>query len=1008
METAANAILITDRAGTVLWVNPAFTTLTGYSAEEAIGMTPRILKSGKHDAAFYKDFWKTILSGQTWRGEFTNRRKDGTLYYDEHTVTPVRAAEGKITHFIGIMNDVTERKRAEEELRNTHEQLQQMLAHSPAVLYQLRVEGRNLVPVVVSDNMERLLGFTVAEALSYDWWLGQLHPEDRDRILAVVSQALEGDGYSTEYRLRHKDGTYRWVQDNNRVLQDTSGQPTQMVGVWTDISERKRAEDALAKGALRYKTLMDLSNDSIHFLDEQGDLVEANPAFYRGLGYTAEEMQGMNVADWEAQFNREEIRKRLRGQMDTSSTFETKHRRKDGTIMDVEAGVTGVRLDGKPILFCMTRDITERKRAERALRQSEERFRELAENIQKVFWMTDKDMTQILYVNPAYEKIWGRSCRSLYERPMSFAEAVLPEDRCHLDAMFQHQSLGEPSDEEYRIARPDGSVRWIRDRSFPILDETGQHYRTGGVAEDITERKLAEEERTRLARELELLLSSTDEGIYGLDLNTNCMFINRAGAEMFGFKPEELIGQNMHTLVHHHRQDGSHYPVEDCPVFKSFRKGEGCRVDTEVFFRKDGTFFPVEYSSHPIRENGVVTGAVVAFNDSTARKQLEAQFLRSQRMESIGALAGGIAHDLNNALSPILMATQLLRMKNTNPDIDHKLALIEDSAKRGAGMVRQVLTFARGSENDRGTVQFKHLVKDMAGITRQTFPKTIDIDCHVASDTWTLQANPTQLHQVLLNLCVNARDAMPKGGTLSLTAANTHLDETCAAISPDAKPGPHVFLTVTDNGDGMTPEVCARIFEPFFTTKALEHGTGLGLSTVQGIVKNHGGFITVQSTPGRGTEFKVYLPAQESAAGAAAEAEPVTPPMGNGELILVVDDEAAVRNIATQTLEMFGYQVVAATDGAQAVAVAAQHLGDLQLIVMDIAMPIMDGPTAIRAIRTIVPRMKFIVVSGMDSPAKTITPEELGAEAFLRKPYSADDLLHTVHQVLRGEKPAKE
>jgi nitrogen fixation negative regulator NifL len=246
LEAAANAVVITDSSGTILWVNPAFTTISGYTAAEAIGKNPRLLKSGRHDRAFYGDLWKTIQSGATWRGELTNRRKDGIVYHGEQTITPVRSEDGTVTHFIAMMNDVTARKSAEAALRATHEKLRQLLEHSPAVTYTVELAGDKITPLVVSDNVERLLGVPPAEATRYDWWLESLHPDDRERVLAVASRGLASEGgYSTEYRIRHKDGRYRWIEDHNRVLCGADGQPQEAVGVWTDITERKRAEDEL-------------------------------------------------------------------------------------------------------------------------------------------------------------------------------------------------------------------------------------------------------------------------------------------------------------------------------------------------------------------------------------------------------------------------------------------------------------------------------------------------------------------------------------------------------------------------------------------------------------------------------------------------------------------------------------------------------------------------------------------------------------------------------------------
>ncbi len=394
----------------------------------------------------------------------------------------------------------------------------------------------------------------------------------------------------------------------------------------------------------------------------------------------------------------------------------------------------------------------------------------------------------------------------------------------------------------------------------------------------------------------------------------------------------------------------------------------------------------------------------------TERKQLEVQFLRSQRMESIGALAGGIAHDLNNALTPILMSVEILKMisKAPDPEADRILDTISASAQRGADMVKQIVTFARGREGLQGVVQPKHLIDEMIELTRHTFPKTIQIRTAIAPGTWTLLGNPTQLHQILLNLCVNARDAMPAGGTLTLGAGNVRLHDKETGLSPDAKPGAYVVLTVQDTGTGMSPAVRAHVFEAFFTTKEPGKGTGLGLSTVQNIAKEHGGFLTLNSELGQGSTFHVYLPAQEtSAADVVAAAAPALP-MGNGELILIVDDEAAVLSIVAETLQAFGYVIVTATNGAQAMGVCAQHLDALKLLITDMSMPIMDGEATIRAMRVLAPQLKIVVVSGsgLDNRPDTAELQELDVQAALCKPFSADDLIRTVHAVLHGAEPA--
>ena len=673
---------------------------------------------------------------------------------------------------------------------------------------------------------------------------------------------------------------------------------------------------------------------------------------------------------------------------------------------------------------------------------------------------------------------------------------------------------------EARHRRKDGStfpvevnVRYIQlDHGYMVA-----------VVRDITDRKRAEEERERVARLMQLLLESAGEGILGMDVEGRCTFINRAGAKMLGYQAEELLGRNMHDLVHHHRKDGSVYPAEECPIIRAFQKSAHCSVDTEVFWRADGSLFPVEYSSCPILEDGATTGAVVTFSDITERrraeeqiaeqaallnkardaivvrdidgkilfwnkgaefvygwtqgeaigrngaqlcysdskkfdeinaltisrgewqgevqnltkngreitvearwnlirdnegrpksvlaintditerKKIEAQFMRAQRMESIGTLAGGVAHDLNNILAPIMMAIQLLKEMSDDPGTRKILETLDVSAKRGADIVRQVLSFARGLEGQRIEIQPQHVLKDLGTIIKDTFPKNIRFHFSVADDVWSIVGDPTQVHQVLLNLCVNARDAMPNGGDLTIGVENCALDKQYAAMNLQGKPGNYVNISVTDSGTGMKPEVLDKIFEPFFTTKPIDKGTGLGLSTAMAIVKSHDGLINAYSELGKGTTFKIYLPAIHLSAEARQEhAQETSLPRGNGETVLVIDDEASILTITSQTLQAFGYGVLTAADGAEALAIYAQRKDEIAVVLTDMMMPILDGLGTIRALLRINPQIKIVAASGLN--AKSGVAEATGGSVkhVLTKPYTAGTLLKTVRAVLDG------
>jgi CheY-like chemotaxis protein len=372
-------------------------------------------------------------------------------------------------------------------------------------------------------------------------------------------------------------------------------------------------------------------------------------------------------------------------------------------------------------------------------------------------------------------------------------------------------------------------------------------------------------------------------------------------------------------------------------------------------------------------------------------------------MESIGTLAGGIAHDLNNSLAPIVMAIELLKMKFTDKGSQDLLATLGSSAQRSAEMVRQVLSFARGVEGRKMEVQVKHVLKDIEKIANDTFPKNIQVRSIIPNELWTITGDPTQLHQVLLNFCVNARDAMPAGGILTIAAENVHLDEHYAGLNPDAHPGSYVFLQITDTGSGMPPEVLEKIFDPFFTTKEIGKGTGLGLSTSLAIVKSHGGFIRVYSETAKGTTFKAYFPAQTEPSTQSAEQIAAELPRGNGELILVVDDEASVRQITRQTLEAFGYSVILASDGAEAVAIVARQDREIAVVLTDMMMPVMDGPATIQVLLRLNPKLPIIAASGLSADGRATQAASLGVKHFLAKPYAADALLQVLRQILSAK-----
>ncbi len=385
--------------------------------------------------------------------------------------------------------------------------------------------------------------------------------------------------------------------------------------------------------------------------------------------------------------------------------------------------------------------------------------------------------------------------------------------------------------------------------------------------------------------------------------------------------------------------------------------------------------------------------------DVTEEKKLEAQLLRAQRLEGIGTLAGGIAHDLNNVLTPIVMAVNMLRENTADEDTRRLLEVVEKSAQHGAGLVRQVLAFARGADGERVELQPKIVIKDVVTFLRETLPRSIELEMEMSGDLWMVVTDSTQLSQVLMNLCVNARDAMPKGGKLRIGARNVTVDESVAHSNPGAHAGPHVLLSVSDTGTGIPRELIDRIFDPFFTTKVAGKGTGLGLSTVQGIVRAHGGFLQVESVLGRGTEFNLYFPAVISKPSAPVIESKANMPRGQGETILVIDDEPSVRDVVKSLLKIYGYSPLVANDGVSGLAIYREQQARIRVVITDMMMPGMQGPEVVRGLRALNPEIRVVAMSGVVSERSEIT-EEPGKLVFLPKPMTGAELLGALQRVM--------
>ena len=621
-------------------------------------------------------------------------------------------------------------------------------------------------------------------------------------------------------------------------------------------------------------------------------------------------------------------------------------------------------------------------------KQAEQRIREqaaLLDKAQDAIFVHDFEW-QPLYSNKSAERLYGCSIGEMLQILQEQSAKGVADDQM-TSAVLQVLDRGEWSGELSQQTKAGAAI--VVDSRWTLLrDESNEPKGILVINTNVTEKKKAELKILEQAA----LLDKAQDAIFVQNKLGAITYWNQSAERLYGWTSEEM-GRSGHAM--------NFFDFDQAKVVEArevvFAKGEWVGELRQK--NKAGAEVMVDSRWTLVTDGSGAAHSILCINtDITERKRIESQFLRAQRMESIGTLAGGIAHDLNNVLAPILMGSEMLRAGALDARSAKLVGTIESSARRGRDMVKQILGFARGQSGERSVLQLSHLMKEMDKIMRETFPKNIQARLTIGAELWPIMGDATQLHQVLLNLCVNARDAMPEGGEIHLQAGNLTLDEAAAQKLVGAKPGQYLLLSAADTGTGMPPEVLQKIFEPFFTTKEVGKGTGLGLSTTLTIVKNHHGVLDVESTVGKGTTFKIYLPADPSASVAATEAPDRNKLQGRGELVLVVDDEPAVREIAQSALTANGYRVACAANGSEALTACSESREKIALVLMDMQMPVMGGSMALRMMRRQHPAIKPVAMSGQPQPESF--KEQFEGVPFIAKPFTTDQLLETLQRTL--------
>jgi two-component system cell cycle sensor histidine kinase/response regulator CckA len=746
VDQSPASVFITNTSGTIEYVNARFTEITGYPPEDALGRTPRLLQSGLTPPAVYSELWNTILKGETWRGELQNRRKDGAVYWDSAWISPIRDAGGRVTHFLALQEDVSERRAMVEELR-----------------------------------------------------------------------------------------------------------------------------------------------------------------------------------------------------------------------------------------------------------EREERFRQVTEGIREVFFLSKSSFREMLYVSPAYEEIWQRSRQSLYDAPRSFLDAVFAEDQ---PALLQHieqaRQGGEAEPCEYRLRRPDGDVRSILVHTTGVLNDQGDVYRLAGVALDITKRRIAEDALRASERRLRTLFETVNLIVLALDMDGKVDYLNPFLLQLTGYTSDEVVGTDWFQRFIPAAQRGT-----VSAIFADLLALEAHPHYTNPIITKAGEERMISWHNTVLRDplNRPI-GTLSIGEDITEQLRLEAQLRQSQKMEAVGRLAGGVAHDFNNLLTVILGTTEILLAEAQPSDPMHvDLTEIKSAGERAAGLTRQLLAFSRQQVLEPRVIDLNALIPNVERMLGRIIGEDIQLHAVLADGLGSVLADPGQIEQVILNLAVNSRDAMPQGGMLTIETANVDLDADYASDHVSVRPGRYVMLAVTDTGTGMDAATRAQIFDPFFTTKPKGKGTGLGLSTVYGIVKQSGGVIWLYSEPGRGATFKIYLPRVHEPTE-SHEPLKATASVTGTETILSVEDEEAVRTITRKMLEKRGYRVFSAASGEEALRIVEEHPGSISLLITDVIMPAMSGRVLAEQLEQIQPKLQVLYVSGYTDEA--IMQHGVLAEGvnFLQKPFTAEALARKVRQVL--------
>ena len=987
-EAAHDGILIVDAVSRqVVDANPYMTELLGYELDELLG----------------KELWEIGLLGDIAanKAAFQSLQESGFIRYDEY---PLRHQDG---HQIDVkfvnneydvggkkviqcnIRDMTKQKRAAVTLRNSEERYRTLVDATSAMVWDSPASGEFDTD---QPGWTAFTGQTVAQHRGWGW-VDAVHPDDREKSAKAWAAAIQSHHpYQVEHRIRRADGVYREMTVRAVPIFNGEGKIREWVGVHTDVTDQKRAVEALRASQEGFRVFMEHTPAAVDIKDEKGRFLYVNSAWLRQFDPQPKDWLGKTNYDYWPRETADHFRvsdaKCLELNAGTQ-TEETAHmaggQELTKLVMKFPLVEGGLRRIGG-----ISWDITDRKRADEAMRASEERFRTFMDHSPTIAYIKDVE-GRFLYVNETWRKQFDASPddwlgKTNYDYwPRETADLFRQSDELCLasDAFVQSEIIAKSLSGKL--------LNWFV-MKFPLY-ENGKR-RIGAVVLDVTDQKRAEND----LRMRDRAIQAATQGLMIADATQpDCPIIYASPAceKISGYHHREVLGRNARFF-----QGKETDPAVVAELRDAIREGKSCTVEL-LNYRKDGTTYWNELSIAPVRdEAGRLINFIGVQADVTARRNLQNQFHQAQKMEAFGQLAGGIAHDFNNLLTIINGYSEILLGASPEESAREMIAEILKAGQRSASLTRQLLVFSRQQVLMPKVFDLNESVRESEKMFRRVIGE--DIELHTVSHRQldSINADPGQIEQVLMNLVVNARDAMPQGGKLTIETGNIQLTEEDAREHPDIKPGNYVMLTVSDNGSGMTEETRSRLFEPFFTTKETGKGTGLGLAVVHSIVKQSDGHIEVESEAGLGTSFRIYLPrAAKSVVPGKSRIIPRTTPRGI-ETILLVEDEEALRVFTVRTLRLCGYVVIEAANGNEALRVAEKYDEPIHLLITDVVMPGMGGRKLADQLAPLHANMKVLYISGYTDDAVIrhgIAHEEV---EFLQKPFSAIALAVKVREVL--------